>query len=85
MINNVKDSIIKAKNKLSELLAIGDIPCSYRQSGRAVDGYIIAREDHVGNDIYKSVRPDIRVRSHTGKEYFIMLTSVTSIKGIDEL
>ena len=85
MINNVRLSIIKAKSTLNDLLLSGDVPCTYMQSGREMMGSIISYEDQVGNDIYSSLRPDIRVRSSTGKDYAIMITSVVSIKGIDEL
>ena len=85
MINNVKTSIERAKETLRDLLLSGDIPCTYMQSGREMMGSIINYEDNVGNDMYLSLRPDIRVRSSTGKDYAIMITSVISIKGINEL
>tara|TARA_R110002049_G_scaffold289629_1_gene472615 strand:+ start:381 stop:638 length:258 start_codon:yes stop_codon:yes gene_type:complete len=85
MINNVKESMIKAKSRICDLLALGEVPCTYMQSGREMMGSIIDYEDQMGNNIYLSLRPDIRVRSSTGKDYPIMLTSVISIKGIDEL
>ena len=85
MINNVKASVEKAKVTIRHLLASGDIPCTYMQSGREMMGSIIKYEDSTGKDIYLSLRQDIRVRSSTGKDYPILLTSVVSIKGIDEL
>jgi hypothetical protein len=85
MINNVRLSTIRAKATLSDLLLSGDVPCTYMQSGREMMGCIINHEDSMGNDIYASLRQDIRVRSSTGKDYPIMLTSVVSIKGLDEL
>lgn len=85
MINNVRASIETAKSTLRDLLINGDIPCTYMQSGREMMGNIINYEDSVGNDMYLSLRPDIRVRSSTGKDYAIMITSVVSIKGLDEL
>ena len=85
MINNVKLAITKAKETLNDLLLSGDVPCTYMQSGREMMGSIIKYEDQVGNNIYLSLRPDIRVRSSTGKDYAIMITSVVSIKGVNEL
>ena len=85
MINNVKSSMEKAKATLRNLLVSGDVPCTYKQSGREMMGYIIDYADVTGNDMYLSLRPDIRVRSSTGKSYPIMITSVISIDGIDEL
>lgn len=85
MINNVKVSIEKAKKTIRELLVSGDVPCTYMQSGREMMGSIINYNDNMGNDMYASLRPDIRVRSSTGKDYPIMITSVVTIKGIEEL
>lgn len=85
MINNVKVAIEKAKTTLRELLELGDVPCTYTQSGQEITGCVIKCDDSLGVDIYLLLRPDVKVRSSTGKEYFILLTSITSIKGLGNL
>jgi len=87
MLNNTKLAIRTAKATLKDLLIIhcDSIPCEYNQSGRVIKGDVIQHIDKAGNDIYDQIRPDVRVRSHTGKEYYILITSIVSIEGLGEL
>ena len=85
MINNVKTSILLAKAKIKEMLVNGDIECAYYHSGHEINGFIIPYKYRTGSDQCDVLNDDIRVRSHTGKEYSISISKVILIKGIDEI
>lgn len=88
MINVVTIAIEEAKEKIQNLLKYeyyGEVPCKYMQSGKEISGLIILYSDSAGNDIYEQLRPDVRVRSHTGKEYFVLLTNIISVDSLSEL
>ena len=87
MLNNVKESIIKAKKTIKAALIHGGghVACTYNQSGRVVEGFIIDHLTHQGDDVYELLNTMVRVQSHTGKEYYIKLPSVLVIEGIEEL
>lgn len=87
MINKTKVSIEAAKAVLKDLLLINyySVPCKYKQSGRVINGHIINYTDGAGNDLYEQIRPDVRVRSNTGKEYFVLITSIISVDSLGEL
>lgn len=85
MLNNVEVSILAAKAKLKEMLTYGDIECTYYHSGHIINGIIIPYKYRTGSDQLDVLNDNIRVKSHTGKEYSIPISRIISISGIDEL
>ena len=85
MRNNVKESIVSAKAKIKEILVGGDIECTYNHSGHIINGFIIQHTYRTGADQCDVLSDDIRVKSHTGKEYRISIGKLISIKGMVEL
>ena len=85
MKNNVKESILSAKKRIKQLLINGDIECVYNHSGHEIKGDIIPFTYRTGSNQCDVLNDDIRVRSHTGKEYSISISKVILIKDIDEI
>ena len=85
MINNVKESILSAKEKIKKMLASGDIECTYYHSGHIINGLIIPYKYRTGSDQCDVLNDDIRVRSKTKKEYSISISKIISINGVKEL
>ena len=85
MINNVEIAIINAKERIKKMLTIGDIECTYRHSGRVINGFIIPYNYRTGYDQCDILNDDIRVRSKTGKEYSIPISKIISISDTKEL
>jgi len=87
MINNVLDATTKAKATIKEHLLVNyySVGCAFKKNGKAVSGEIIHHKNANGVDTLDTIRPDVMVRSHTGKEYPVLLCNILSIDGLDEI
>ena len=88
MLNSMKEATIKTKQIITDILDSADQPiaCTYMKGKHEMKGLLLGYPK-IGGGTWDSntLRPDIKVRSNTGKEYYVLISNITSIKGVDEI
>ena len=79
MKNNAAIAMVNAKISLDDLISDnGEVPCTFLHGKHEIKGELLETKDNVNS-------PVVRVRSHTGKEYWILITLLMSIEGVTEI
>lgn len=79
MINNSFNSIRNANSLIGDLLKEQiQVPCTFTHGKSEIKGLIIGVGESKNN-------PSISIQSHTGVKRWILISSLMTIKGIEEL
>ena len=76
MKNNAAIAMFNAKSTLDGIEPL--TPCTFLHGKYEIKGFILETKQSANS-------PVVKVRSHTGKEYWILITLLMSINGIDEI
>ena len=79
MINRAALSLFNARNTIFKLLAkSSSVPCTFFHGKYEIKGEIIEIRE-------SDASPAVKIKSHTGKEYWILISLIVSVKGLLEL
>lgn len=88
MLNSMREATIKTKQAITDILDKSEKPinCTYMKGKYEMKGVLLGYPKFGGGvSNSNTLRPDIKVMSSTGKEYYVLIANIISIEGIEEI
>lgn len=81
-MNSVEVAVLYIKGKIKiNFDSMKEVPCTFIKNKREIDGLIIKKNYYYAVDPIDTLKPTVLIRSHTGKEYNVLLSALVSVNG----